>query len=44
MAPPVFAAERRAAPLLLNAGRVIIDRYFLADGLAAATPPPAAVE
>jgi len=45
MATLVFAAERRAAaPLLLNAGRVIIDRYFLADGLAAATPPPAAVE
>jgi len=33
MALPVFAAERRAAaPLLLNAGRVTIDRYFLTDG------------
>ena len=42
---PVFAAERRAvAPLLLNAGCVTIDRYFLADGPTAATPPPAAVE
>jgi len=45
MALPVFAAERRAAaPLLLNAGCVIIDRYFLADGPTAATPPSAAVE